>query len=89
MAAESRAEVGDGGMGSDSVVPHNDGARLITGTYMEVGTLADVVKEEVEEVPRFFLPETSDAAGEALVDIESLLASHWMYADERVLDTDE
>lgn len=52
---------------------------------MEVGTLGDVVVEELEEGIRLFLLEPDDASREALVDVQGLLLCYRMSADNRVL----
>ncbi|KAJ3543851.1 hypothetical protein NM688_g5813 [Phlebia brevispora] len=65
--------------------PEHDGAGLPGRAHLEVRALGDVVEEEVEEVFRLFLPETDNAAREAWVDEQGLLAGDRVLADNGVL----
>ena len=65
--------------------PDNDSTRLVLGPDLEVGALTDVVEQEVEEEVGFFLLEAYDAAREALIDVQSLLACDGVATNEGVL----
>ena len=46
-----------------------------------------MVEKEFQEVFGFLILETDNASCEAFVDVEGLLASDWVYADDWVLGT--
>lgn len=68
--------------------PDNDSSGLIASADLEICALADVVIQKLEEVIRFFLLETDNGPGEALVDVERLLAGHRVDTNNGVLALD-
>ena len=65
--------------------PDDNGPRLVRSADLVVGTLGDMVEEELEKILGFFILETNNAAGEALVNVESLLSGDRVYAHDGVL----
>ena len=78
-------EVARSGVDSQTIIPYHQCAWFIGGTDLEVGTLRNVVEEELQQVLRLFLLEADNAAREALVHIKSLLACNRVNPDEGVL----
>ena len=64
---------------------NDDGARAVRCTDLEVSTLGDVIEEEFQEPLGLLILEADDVFSETLVNVESLLASGRMNANERVL----
>lgn len=65
--------------------PDDQSTRLVGGADLVVGTLGNMVEEEVQEVFGLFLFVPDDATRESLVDVERLLACDWVDADKGVL----
>lgn len=70
----------------ESVVPDDESSGLVSRADLEVGTLGDVVVQELEQVFGFLVLEANNVAREARVDIDSFLASYWAHTDNGVLN---
>ena len=65
--------------------PNDKSAWLVRRTNLVVRAFRDMVEEELEQVLRLLVFEPDDAAREAWVDVQRLLAGDGVLAHDRVL----
>ena len=78
-------KVASGGVDGESVIPDDEGTRLVGRTDLKVCALRNVVKEEFQKILGLLLLPADYAASETRVNEESLLAGQRMDANDGML----
>lgn len=66
----------------DSVIPCHNGAHIPLHAALQICGQGNVVVQEFEKVVALFLLEANDAASELWIDVQRLLASSWVRAND-------